>query len=63
MKNPSSMKNGRFCPSECMGKVQKMGVLYTHSPQMPRPSPNFLIKPKIKIKKQKKLEKMRAVGG
>jgi hypothetical protein len=41
MKSPSSMKNGRFHPPKCRGKLQKMGVLYTHSPKMPGPSPNF----------------------
>jgi hypothetical protein len=40
MKSPSSMRNGRFHPPKCRGKVQKMGVLYTHSPKMPGPSPN-----------------------
>jgi hypothetical protein len=25
MKSPSSMKNGRFHPSKCRGKVQKIG--------------------------------------
>jgi hypothetical protein len=38
------MKNGRFHPSKCRGKYQKMGVLYTHSSKMPGPSPNFLRK-------------------
>jgi hypothetical protein len=27
------VKNGRFHPSKCRGKVQKKGVLYTHSPK------------------------------
>jgi hypothetical protein len=35
--------------SKCRDKPQKMGVLYTHSPQMPSPSSN---NPK-KIKKLK----------
>jgi hypothetical protein len=39
-KFPSSMRNGRFHPPKYRGKVQKMGVLYTHSPKMPSPSPN-----------------------
>jgi hypothetical protein len=34
MKSPSSMRNGRFHPSKCRGKVQKMGVLYTHFPKI-----------------------------
>jgi hypothetical protein len=33
MKSPSSMKNGRFHPPKCMGKVQKMGALFIHSPK------------------------------
>jgi hypothetical protein len=34
MKSPSSMRNGRFHPPKCSvngSKLQKMGVLYTHS--------------------------------
>jgi hypothetical protein len=58
IKSPSSMKNGRFHLSKCRGKVQKLEVLYTHSPKMPSPSPNFLIAPKKKVKKMKKLQKM-----
>jgi hypothetical protein len=55
MKSQSSMRNGRFHPPKCRGKVQKMGVLYTHSPKMPGPPPNFLMTPKIKkIKNWKK---------
>jgi hypothetical protein len=38
VKSPSSMRNGRIYPSKCRGKVQKMEVLYTHSPKMPCPS-------------------------
>ena len=54
MKFPSSMRNGRFHPPKYRSKIQKMGVLYTHSPKMPGPSPNT--KTKI-LKKPKKLEK------
>jgi hypothetical protein len=36
----SSVRNGRFCPLKCRGKLQKMGVLYPHSPKMPSPSPD-----------------------
>jgi hypothetical protein len=36
MKSPSSMRNGRFYAPKYMGKLQKMGVLYTHSPKMLR---------------------------
>jgi hypothetical protein len=35
MKSPNSMRIGRFNTSKCRGKLQKMGVLYTHSPKMP----------------------------
>lgn len=28
------MRNGRFHPPKCRGKVQKMGVLYAHLPKM-----------------------------
>jgi hypothetical protein len=48
VKSPISMRNGRLNTSKCRCKLQKMGVLYTHSPQMPCPSPNFLKIPKIK---------------
>jgi hypothetical protein len=54
MKSPSTMRNGRFHPSKCRGKVQKMGVLYIYSPKMPSPTPNFLIKPKNKKNKNQK---------
>jgi hypothetical protein len=30
IKSPSSMRNGRFHPPKCKGKLQKMGLLYTH---------------------------------
>jgi hypothetical protein len=56
MKFLSSMRNKRFHLSKCRGRVQKMGVLCIHSPKMPDPSSNFLIRPKIKNKKAKKLE-------
>jgi hypothetical protein len=32
------MRNGRFHPPKCKGKLQKMEVLYTHSPKMPKSS-------------------------
>jgi hypothetical protein len=38
MKSPSSMKNERFHLPKCRGKLQKMEVLYIHSPKMPSPS-------------------------
>jgi hypothetical protein len=53
VKSPISMRNGRLNTSKCRGKLQKTGVLYAHSPQMPRPSPNFLKIPKKKSKKLK----------
>jgi hypothetical protein len=53
------MRNGRFHPSKCRGKVQKLGVLYTYSPKMRGPFPNFLIKLKIKIKINKNYGKGR----
>jgi hypothetical protein len=37
MKSPSSMKNGRFDTPKYSGKVQKMGVLYTHPQKKLRP--------------------------
>jgi hypothetical protein len=50
------MKNGTFNTSKCRGKLQKMGVLYTHPPKSPGP---FSILPKKKVKyKNKKLQKM-----
>jgi hypothetical protein len=62
IKSPSSKRNGRFHPSKCRGdKVQKIGVLYTHSSKMLSPSANFLIAPKKEVNffffKPKKLEK------
>jgi hypothetical protein len=38
MKSPNSMRNGRFHPPKCRGKLQKMGVLYIHSSKMLGPS-------------------------
>jgi hypothetical protein len=46
MNFPSSMRNGRFHPLKYTDKVQKMGVMYTRSPKMPSPTPNFLTIPK-----------------
>jgi hypothetical protein len=31
------MRDGRFNTSKCRGKLQKMGMLYTHPPKQPRP--------------------------
>jgi hypothetical protein len=43
------MKNGTFNTSKCRGKLQKMGVLYIHSPKSPSPF-STLPKKKVKIK-------------
>jgi tRNA (Thr-GGU) A37 N-methylase len=45
------MRNRSFHPPKCRGKLQKMGVLYTHSPK--RPSPFFKLLKKIKKLKEK----------
>jgi hypothetical protein len=37
VKSPISMRNGAFNTSKCKGKLQKMGVLYTHSLKSPGP--------------------------
>jgi hypothetical protein len=50
MRSPSFMRNGRFHPPKCRGRVQKMGAMYTHSPKMPSPFPKFLITPKKEVK-------------
>jgi hypothetical protein len=42
------MRNGRFDPPKYRSKLQKMGVLYTHSPKRPGP---FLKVPKKELKK------------
>jgi hypothetical protein len=47
VKSPNSMRNGRFDTSKCRGKLEKMGVLCTHSPEMPRSTSKF----KKKLKK------------
>jgi hypothetical protein len=38
MKSLNSVRNGRFHPSKYRGKLQKMEVMYTHSPKMLGPS-------------------------
>jgi hypothetical protein len=48
------MRNGIFNTSKYRGKLQKMGVLYTHSPKSPGPFPNFQ-KINQKIKRFQKL--------
>jgi hypothetical protein len=35
VKPPNSMRNGRFDTSKYRGKLEKMGVLCTHSPKLP----------------------------
>jgi hypothetical protein len=42
------MKDGRFNTSKCRGKLQKMGVMYTHFSKSHGPFPKL---PKKKIKK------------
>jgi hypothetical protein len=44
VKSPLPMNFGRISTSKCRGKLQKMGVLYTHSLKSPGPSPKL---PKI----------------
>jgi hypothetical protein len=48
------MNFGRISTSKCRGKLQKMGVLYTHSPKSPGPFPKF---PKIHFFKIEKFQK------
>jgi hypothetical protein len=52
------MTNGRFNASKCRGMLQKMGVLYTHSPKSPSP---FSKLPKNKIQKIIKFKKREQV--
>jgi hypothetical protein len=44
IKSPNSMRNGRFDTTKCRKKLEKMGVLCTHSPKSPGPFPKL---PKI----------------
>jgi hypothetical protein len=53
VKSPNVMRNGRFDTSKCRGKLEKMGVLCTHSPQMPRSTSAFQKKNSKKSKKFK----------
>jgi hypothetical protein len=55
IKSPSSMRNGRFNTSKYRGKLQKMGVMYTHSSIRLGPFPKLQ---KNNLRKLKKLEKM-----
>jgi hypothetical protein len=41
VKSPISMRNGTFNTSKCRGKLQKKGVLYTHSSKSPSPFPKL----------------------
>jgi hypothetical protein len=50
------MRNGTFNTSKCRGKLQKMGVLYTHSHKSPGPFPKL---PKKKFKKSQKKKKQK----
>jgi hypothetical protein len=56
------MRNGRFNPPKCRGKVQKLRVLYIHSSKIPSPSSNFLITPKKSEKNPKIAKKGRLQG-
>jgi hypothetical protein len=55
VKSPLSMNFGRISTSKCRGKLQKMGVLYIHSPKSPGP---FLKLPKIHFSNIKKFQKI-----
>jgi hypothetical protein len=61
VKSPNSIWNGRFDTSKCRGKLEKMGVLCTHSPKCPGPFPKLPIKnwSKCRRKHQKKKKKKR----
>jgi hypothetical protein len=54
IKSLSSMKNGSLNTFKCRAKFLKMGVLYTHSPKMLGPYPDFQGKSKNKLKKLQK---------
>jgi hypothetical protein len=41
IKSPSSMRNEKIHPPKWRGMLQKMGVLYTHSPKRPSPFPKL----------------------
>jgi hypothetical protein len=55
VKSPLSMNFGRISTSKCKGKLQIMGVLYTHSPKsfssFPKLPKILKLKKKIKFKK------------
>jgi hypothetical protein len=59
VKSPNSMRNGRFDTSKCRGKLEKMGVLCTHSPKSPSPFPKL---PKKNLKKIQKIQKIQKKG-
>jgi hypothetical protein len=54
VQSPLSMNFGRISTSKCRGKLQKMGVLYTHSPKSLGPFPKL---PKIHFFKFKKIQR------
>jgi hypothetical protein len=63
VKSPLSMNFGRISTSKCRGKLQKMGVLYAHSPKSPRLFPKLLKIHFLKIKKfQKNWDNQRGAG-
>jgi hypothetical protein len=54
--SPISMKNGKLNTSKYRGKLQKMELLYTHSPRSPGPFPklpNFFYKKITKYRKRR----------
>jgi hypothetical protein len=55
VKSPLSMNFGRISTSKYRGKLQKMGVLYTHSPKSPGSFPKL---PKIHFFFVKKFKKI-----
>jgi hypothetical protein len=54
VKSPLSMNFGRISTSKCRGKLQKMGVMHTHSLKSPGLSPKL---PKILFFEIKKISK------
>jgi hypothetical protein len=44
VKSPNSMRNGRFDTSKCRGKLEKIGLLCTHSPKSLGPFSKLPIK-------------------
>jgi hypothetical protein len=57
------MRNGTFNTSKCRGKLQKMGVLYTHSPKSPRKKLNKKLKNCKKLGVQQSVKARAAANG